>query len=232
MHGCGATMEPMKVLLLEDDPELGPVLARRLRREQVVVDLVERLADADLQRSVTRYDCLVLDRHVPDGDAVALVRRLRREGDAVPVLLLTAMGELDDRIDGFESGADDYLVKPFALPELLVRLRALTRRGAPQRGTVLRAGDLELDVPRHRLTRGGVLLAPTAKESAVLEVLLERPGDAVSRAELFDRCWDESADPSSNVIDVVVGQLRRRLGPPDPIETVRGVGYRLRADAP
>lgn len=221
----------MKVLLLEDDRELGPVLASRLRREQVIVDLVDRLAEADLQRSITRYDCLVLDRRVPDGDAVDLVRRLRAEGDAVPVLLLTALGELDDRVDGFAVGADDYLVKPFALPELLARIRALSRRGPSPRGPVLSAGDLALDVPRHRLERAGILLSPTAKEFAVLEVLLEQPGAAVSRAELFDRCWDESADPASNVVDVVIAQIRRLLGAPDPIETVRGVGYRIRVDA-
>lgn len=217
----------VKVLLLEDDPALGVELRARLQRADLVVDLVEDIQDADLQRSVSRYDCLVLDRRVRGRDALELVDRIRREGDRVPILLASALGDLGDRVAGLEGGADDYLAKPFDPVELVARVRALVRRGPLARGTVLASGDIRMDVPRHRVTRDGVLLTLSAKEFAVLEVLLERPGVVVSRAELLERCWDEAADPASNVVDVLIGQLRRRLGGPDPIDAVRGVGYRI-----
>ncbi|MGT2427444.1 response regulator transcription factor [Amnibacterium kyonggiense] len=217
----------MKVLLLEDDPALGQELALRMKRADLVVDLVDDIEDADLQRSITRYDCLVLDRRVHGGDALELVDRIRRDGDTVPILVASALGDLGDRVAGLEGGADDYLAKPFDPVELVARVRALARRGPLARRTVLAAGDIRMDVPRHRVTRDGVLLILSAKEFAVLEVLLEDPGVVVSRAELLDRCWDEAADPSSNVVDVLIGQLRRRLGAPDLIEAVRGVGYRI-----
>jgi DNA-binding response OmpR family regulator len=217
----------MRVLVLEDDPELGPAVASGLRDAGFAVDLATDLADADLRLAVNAYDCWVADRSLPDGDSLGLLASRRARGSTLPVLVLTAMGELDDRVAGFDQGADDYLVKPFAMAELVVRVRALCRRGVAARPALVVHGDLQLDVPRHRVTRDGVLLSLTAKEMAVLEVLLERPGDVVSRTELIERCWDELNEPSSNVVDVLVGQLRKRLGPPDVIETVRGVGYRV-----
>jgi DNA-binding response OmpR family regulator len=217
----------MRVLVLEDDPELGPAVASGLRDAGFAVDLATDLADADLRLAVNAYDCWVADRSLPDGDSLGLLASRRARGSTLPVLVLTAMGELDDRVAGFDQGADDYLVKPFAMAELVVRVRALCRRGVAARPALVVHGDLQLDVPRHRVTRDGVLLSLTAKEMAVLEVLLERPGDVVSRTELIERCWDELNEPSSNVVDVLVAQLRRRLGPPDVIETVRGVGYRV-----
>ncbi|WP_306216081.1 winged helix-turn-helix domain-containing protein, partial [Actinoplanes sp. RD1] len=135
------------------------------------------------------------------------------------------------RVSGFEHGADDYLVKPFAMAELVARVRALCRRDQPPRLPELTVGDLTLDVPTHRVRRAGVLLTFTAKEFAVLEALMLRAGEAVTRSELIDRCWDEMSDPASNVVDVVIRQLRRKLGPPDPIESLRGVGYRIRGSA-
>jgi two-component system copper resistance phosphate regulon response regulator CusR len=219
----------VKILLLEDDPELAPALVDALQDHEFVVDHVTTIADADLLVATSRHDVLVLDRAVPDGDALDLVVRLRRRGVTTPVLLLTARGQVADRVAGFEQGADDYVVKPFALPELVVRLRSLARRASDgERARVLRGGPLELDVVRHRLTLDGVLLSPTPKEFAVLEVLLEHAGEVVTRSELVERCWDELTEPSSNVVDVLVAQLRRRLGEPGLIETVRGVGYRLR----
>lgn len=218
----------MKLLLLEDDPELAPALVGALRDHGLVVDHVTTIADADLVAATAYHDLLVLDRSVPDGDALDLVEKLRADGVTTPVLLLTARGQVADRVAGFEHGADDYVVKPFALAELVARIRALARRPASDRVRVLRSGPLELDVVRHRLTLDGVLLSPTPKEFAVLEVLLEHAGEVVTRADLVDRCWDELTEPSSNVVDVLVGQLRRRLGDAGLVETVRGVGYRLR----
>ena len=221
----------MKVLLLEDDPELAPEVVGGLRRAGFVVDHVGSCADADLQVAVTHYDALVLDRRVPDGDALDWLAGRRAAGVRTPALMLTARADVADRVDGFERGADDYLVKPFAFPELVARLRALALRAPSAAPRVWRAGGLELDVPRHRVTLDGVLLTLTAKEFAVLEVLLERAGQVVGRGELVARCWDELSEPSSNVVDVLVGQLRRRLGRPELIETVRGVGYRLASEA-
>lgn len=219
----------MKVLLLEDDVELGAAVVDGLRDEGFVVDHVATLADADLQRSVTHYDCLVLDRMVPDGDAVSLVDAMRRAGETTPTLLLTARDRVSDRVAGFEHGADDYLVKPFAFAELTARIRALGRRAADPAPPVLRVGDLEVDTARHEVRRGGEPVALTAKEFTVLEVLVAAAGRVVGRTELLERGWDEMSAPGSNVVDVLVGQLRRRLGTPDPIETVRGVGYRVTA---
>ncbi|WP_328492038.1 response regulator transcription factor [Streptomyces sp. NBC_00414] len=217
----------MRVLVLEDDPDLGPVVAARLRGAGFAVDLARTLAEADLKLSVNSYDCVVADRSVPDGDSLTLLAEHRRTGSALPFLLLTALDTVSDRVAGFEHGADDYLVKPFAFAELVVRVRALCRREQPARLPVLRAGDLEVDLPRRRVSRAGVLLSLSAKEFSVLEVLMLRAGEVVTRTELIERCWDEAGEPMSNVVDVLIGQLRRRLGPPDPIGTVRGVGYRL-----
>ncbi|MGL3199698.1 MULTISPECIES: winged helix-turn-helix domain-containing protein [Curtobacterium] len=217
----------MKVLLLEDDVELGAAVVEGLRDEGFVVDHVGTLRDADLQRAVSHYDCLVLDRTVPDGDAIGLVDALRRAGDTTPMLLLTARDRVSDRVAGFEHGADDYLVKPFAFAELIARIRALGRRAVDLAPPVLRVGDLELDTARHEVRRGGLPVTLTAKEFTVLEVLLGATGRVVGRTELLERGWDEMSAPGSNVVDVLVGQLRRRLGSPDLIETVRGVGYRV-----
>lgn len=217
----------MRILVLEDNPELGPVLAAGLRAAGFAVDLSVDLADADLKLAVNRYDCLVSDRMLPDGDALSLLAAQRRAGSTMPVLLLTALDAVSDRVSGFEHGADDYLVKPFAAAELIARVRSLCRRGQPARLPVVAVGDLEMDIPRRRVRRGGVLLTLTAKEFAVLEVLLLRAGEVVSRTELIESCWDEMSEPLSNVVDVLISQLRRRLGPPEVIETVRGLGYRF-----
>lgn len=217
----------MRILVLEDDPALGPALAAGLREAGFAVDLAVDLADADFKLAVNRYDCLVADRVLPDGDALTLLAAQREAGSTLPVLLLTALDGVGDRVAGFEHGADDYLVKPFAAAELIARVRSLCRRGQPTRLPVVRAGDLELDVPRRRVRRAGVLLTLTAKEFSVLQVLLLRAGEVVTRTELIERCWDEMSEPLSNVVDVLISQLRRRLGAPEVIETVRGVGYRV-----
>ncbi|MGW1658632.1 winged helix-turn-helix domain-containing protein [Streptomyces atratus] len=219
----------MRILVLEDDPELGPAIAAGLREAGFAVDFAVDLADADFKLAVNSYDCLVADRMLPDGDALTLLAAQRKAGSTLPVLLLTALDAVSDRVAGFEHGADDYLVKPFASAELTARVRSLCRRSQPARPPVLRVGDVELDVPRRRVLRAGVLLTLTAKEFAVLEVLLLRAGEVVTRTELIERCWDEMSEPLSNVVDVLISQLRRRLGPPEVIATVRGIGYRIAA---
>ncbi|MBU3067840.1 response regulator transcription factor [Nocardia sp. NEAU-G5] len=217
----------MRLLVLEDDPELGPAIARGLREVGFAVDFAFDLADADVKLAVNTYDCLIADRMLPDGDALTLLAAQRAAGSTLPILLLTALDAVTDRVAGFEHGADDYLVKPFAFAELNARVRALCRRGHPARLPQLRVGDLELDHPRRRVRRDGVLLALTAKEFAVLEVLMLRAGEVVTRSELIESCWDELTEPLSNVVDVLIGQLRRQLGPPELIVTVRGAGYRI-----
>jgi DNA-binding response OmpR family regulator len=214
----------MRVLVLEDDPELGVEIAGGLRSVGYAVDLVATIADADLSVAVNGYDCLVLDRILPDGDGLELVRKLRAAGSRLPVLMLTALDTVGDRVSGFTEGADDYLVKPFAFAELAARVGALCRRADQPRPALLRAGGLELDTARKRVRRDGVLLSLGAKEFAVLELLMVRAGQVVSRTDLIEHCWDEQADPVSNVVDAVIAQLRRKLGPP-VISTVRGAGY-------
>lgn len=218
----------MRVLLLEDDPDLAAGVAAALRRAGLAVDRTATLAGADESLRVNTYDAAVLDRMVPDGDALDLVARLRADGGTVPVLFLTARDLVADRVDGFTAGGDDYLVKPFAMPELVVRVRSLCRRSGSVRPPTLVVGDLRIDTARHEVTRGGVLLRLTPKEFAVLELLAAREGTAVRRTDLIESCWDEMADPTSNVVDVVITQLRRKLGEPAVLHTVRGVGYRLR----
>lgn len=221
----------MKVLLLEDDEALRRELLRVLQRAGCAVDVVRTVRDADFAASVSEYACLVFDRMVSDGDAVNLVTALRRRGDTTPVLLVTARDTVVDRVDGFEHGADDYLVKPFARAELVARVRALSRRRDLATTPVLAVWDLELDVQRHTVRRAGVLLSLRAKEFAVLHELLRAPGVVLTRSDLIERCWDEIHDPASNVVDTVIAQLRRGIGHPDLIETVRGVGYRIRTSS-
>jgi two-component system copper resistance phosphate regulon response regulator CusR len=242
----------MRVLVVEDDHELGAAIAAGLRSVGFAVDLAGNARDAEFKVEVNRYDCLVVDRGLPDGDGLAMVRRLRAaEADAtgvsaarvdaagvsaagvsaagvsVPVLVLTARDAVADRLLGFADGADDYLTKPFALAELAARVGALCRRAQHPRPVLIRVADLEVDLARRRVRRGGVLLAPTAKEFAVLELLAARAGQVVTRGQLIECCWDEMAEPVSNVVDAVIAQLRRKLGCPQLIMTVRGVGFVL-----
>nr|WP_269327605.1 response regulator transcription factor [Kineosporia mesophila] len=218
-------------MVVEDDDELGLALAEGLRAAGLAVDRAGSRAEADEKVWVNRYDCVIADRGLPDGDGLELIRIWRKSGYAVPVLVLTALGAVEDRVEGFAHGADDYLGKPFALAELVARVRALGRREQHPRLPELAVADLTLDVPSHRVRRSGVLLALTAKEFAVLEALMLRAGEAVTRTELLERCWDEMSEPASNVVDVVIRHLRRKLGPPDLIESLRGVGYRINGPA-
>ncbi|MCP2163602.1 two-component system, OmpR family, copper resistance phosphate regulon response regulator CusR [Goodfellowiella coeruleoviolacea] len=210
---------------MEDDNELAFEIVSGLRQAGFAVDLAVDAGSADLNLSTYTYDCVVLDRGLPDGEGLALLRGWRERGERVPVLVLTAMDSVDERVAGFHHGADDYVGKPFAMAELVARVGALCRRLEQPRPTTIRFDDVEIDVPRRRVFRGGVLLSLTTKEFAVLELLASRRGSVVSRSELIEHCWDEMAQPMSNVVDAVIAQLRRKLGPPPLIATVRGVGF-------
>jgi DNA-binding response OmpR family regulator len=214
----------MRVLVLEDDAELRRPVTWRLRRDGFAVDEVDRLADADKAVRVHDYDCVVADRMVPDGDALDLVARWRAEGCGTMVLFLTARREPPERVAGLAVG-DDYLTKPFDLDELAARVRALCRRRGRPRPTVVRVADVEIDRARREVRRGGVPVPLTPKELAILEALVDEPGVVLSAEQLIERCWDDRADLFSRSITVHLSTLRRKLGDPQIIRTVRGVGY-------
>ncbi len=215
-----------RVLVVEDDDDLRAAVVVDLRETGFTVDEAADLTTAAEILAGRGYACVVFDRMLPDGDSIGYVRRRREEGWTVPVLFLTGRAEVADRVAGFEHGADDYLGKPFSVAELCARVSVLCRRPAP-RPAVLRIGDLTLDTVRHEASRGGTPVALGAREFSVLEFLMAHPGTAVSRADLIEHCWDVSTDPMSNVVDVVVRRIRRKLGPPDVVHAVRGRGYRL-----
>ena len=218
-------MARVRVLLLEDDDELRASVAAVLRSAGTAVDEAGLLRDADERLHVHAYDVAVLDRRLPDGDAAVLLSRLRAQGLATPVLFLTALADVGDRVDGLDAGGDDYLVKPFAMAELLARVRSLARRAGRTDAPVLRLADLEVDRARVTVTRGGRALTLTPKEFSLLAHLVRNAGRVVSRTELLEHCWDEFADPSSNVVDVRIRLLRAKLGDPALVHTVRGAGY-------
>lgn len=219
----------VRVMVVEDDEDLRVAVAAELGAAGLDVVATADLAGADAALRTHPFDCVVFDRMLPDGDAIGYVQRVRQDGWSVPVLFLTARDSVADRIAGFAHGGDDYLIKPFSVAELAARVRILCRRTVRTAGrpSVLRLADLEVDCARRTVRRGGVLLTVSDKEFAVLEYLAIRPGQAVTRTELIEHCWDSAADPMSNVVDVVVRRLRRKLREPELIHTVRGRGYRL-----
>ena len=223
----------MRVLVVDDEVKLARLLQRRLQREGVGVDVAVS-GEAALERAgATSYDAIVLDLMLPGVDGFETCRRLREEGVWSPTLMLTARNDVEDRIRGLDSGADDYMTKPFSLEELLARLRALTRRGAPPRPTVLQVGDLRLDPASRRTWRGDAELSLTSREFSLLETLMRHPGEVVGRFDLLEHVWDQSYENRSNVIEVYIGYLRDKIDRPfglASLETVRGAGYRLRAD--
>jgi DNA-binding response OmpR family regulator len=218
----------VRVLVVEDDENLRVAITASLRAAGFAVDSAGDLPSADEALTVNSYDCAVFDRMLPSGDSLQYVRARR---PAVPVLFLTARDAVADRIAGLEFG-DDYLVKPFATEELEARVRRLCRRVAGGLPPVLRCGDLELDSGRHEVRRAGVLLTLTGKEFDVLRHLVARQRTPVTRSELIRAVWDPFVDPASNVLDVVITQLRRKLRNPPMIHTVRGIGYRIDAAPP
>jgi two-component system OmpR family response regulator len=224
----------VRLLLVEDDAKLAGALGRGLRHEGYAVDVVADGDAALVQAAVWDYDGIVLDVMLPVRDGLAVCRTLRERGCWSPVLMLTARGQVTDRIRGLDVGADDYLVKPFDFGELLARLRALVRRAPGERPARLQVGDLVVDPATHAVSRAGVAVQLTAREFAVLEFLARHAGQAISRARLLDHVWDENFVGSTNIVDVYVGYLRRKLEQPfgrPLIRTIRGVGYTLQ-DAP
>jgi DNA-binding response OmpR family regulator len=216
----------MRVLVVEDHVALANWIGEGLRDAGFAVDVVYDGAAALHGTTTTNYDVVVLDRDLPGVHGDRVCRRLVRDGSASRILMLTAASDVEDRVDGLELGADDYLGKPFAFHELIARIRALGRRG-PGSPAVVQRGDLVIDRARHRATRAGIALTLTRKEFGVLEHLAGADSAAVSAEELLEHVWDANADPFSNTVAVTVGRLRRKLGDPPLIETVVGVGYRL-----
>lgn len=216
----------MRVLVVEDFEVLARSIGTGLRHEGMAVDVVLDGTDALEHLALTRYDVVILDRDLPGVHGDDVCRRLVADGADSRVLMLTAAGTVQDRVEGLDLGADDYLPKPFVFAELVARVRALARR-APSAPPVLRLRDLCVDRARHRASRGGGPLSLTRKEFGILEMLLAADGAVVSAEELLEHVWDAHADPFSNIVSVTMTRLRRKLGDPPLIETVVGKGYRM-----
>ncbi|HEX6676337.1 MAG TPA: response regulator transcription factor [Actinomycetes bacterium] len=223
----------MRALVVEDELKMAALVRRGLVEEGYAADVARTGEDALWMAQATPYDAIVLDVMLPDLDGFDLCRELRENGVWSPVLMLTARDGVEDRVAGLDSGADDYLTKPFSFAELLARLRALTRRGPAERPTVLTVGPLRLDPATRQVWRGDAEVELSAKEFALLETFMRRPGQVLSRLDLLDHAWDYGYENRSNVVDVYVRYLRAKIDRPfgrHSIETVRGAGYRLRQD--
>jgi two-component system, OmpR family, response regulator len=223
----------MRVLVVEDENKMAALIRRGLREEGLVADVARTGEDALWMAGSTQFDAIVLDVMLPGLDGFETCRRLRADGVWAPVLMLTARDAVEDRVAGLDSGADDYLVKPFSFAELLARLRALARRDPVERPAVLEAAGLRLDPATRQVWRGDDEIALSAREFALLEAFMRRPGDVLSRYQLLEHAWDYEYENRSNVIDVYVRYLREKVDRPfgtDSIETVRGAGYRLRRE--
>lgn len=218
----------MRILVIEDERKIAAFLQRGLREEGHQVDLAGDCAEAKAQLGAGDYDLLLVDRMLPDGDGLSIVRDLRREGDPTPAICLTARDRVDERVEGLYGGADDYLVKPFAFDELLARIAAIARRTG--QGGRLQVGDLVVDVEAHRAWRGGEELRLTAQEFHLLRYLAENAGRVLTRTRILERVWDMHHDPGTNVVDVYISYLRQKVdrGRERPLlHTVRGIGYML-----
>jgi two-component system OmpR family response regulator len=224
----------VKVLVVEDQLKMASLLLRGLRSNGDSVDVIRTGEEALWMSAATNYDAIVLDVMLPGINGFETLAALRREGRWTPVLMLTARDAVEDRIAGLDVGADDYLTKPFSFEELLARLRAIARRGPVERPTILTVGDLRLDPATRQVWRGTTEIDLTAKEFALLDAFMRRPGEVLSRDHLLEQAWEVGYDNRSNVIAVYVNYLRDKIDRPfgaQSIETVRGVGYRLRQDS-
>src|SRR5690606_916166 len=228
----GGYREHMRVLIVEDEPYMAEAIRDGLRLEAIAADIAGDGDTALEMLSVNAYDIAILDRDIPGPSGDDVARHIVASGSGMPILMLTAADRLDDKATGFELGADDYLTKPFALRELVLRLRALARRRAYNRPPVRELAGLRLDPFRREVYRDGRYVPLTRKQFAVLEVLIEAEGGVVSAEELLERAWDEHADPFTNAVRITVSALRKRLGEPWVIATVPGVGYRIDVPPP
>ncbi len=223
----------MRVLVVDDEPKLSALVARALREDGHAADVAAHGNDALWMAQAAPYDAIVLDVMLPGIDGFEILRRLRARDVWTPVLMLTARDGIRDRVGGLDAGADDYLTKPFSFDELLARIRAIARRGPVERPTIVEVGDLKLDPAGRRAWRGEVELSLTAREFAILELFMRRPGQALTRLQVLEGAWDMAFESRSNIVDVYVRYLREKIDRPfarTSIETVRGVGYRLRED--
>ncbi len=222
----------MRLLVVEDEPDLANAVARGLRRDGHAVDVALTVGDADIKLRTGGYDLVCLDWNLPDGSGLALCTKLVSgelptfEGVQPRILMLTARDAVEDRVAGLDSGADDYLVKPFAFAELSARVRALLRRD-DEVGPVIEVGSLRMDPSRFEASRSGLPLELTAKEFSLLHYFMAHAGEVLSQEHLLEHVWDEMADPMTNVVRVTVSNLRKKLGEPPVIQTVSGRGYRL-----
>ena len=224
----------MRVLVVEDEAKIAAYLKRGLEEQGYAVDCAYTGREALEWAQAVQFDLIVLDILLPEMDGLAVCRALRQRADRVPILMLTARDSVQDRVAGLDAGADDYLVKPFALQELLARLRALTRRAADSpKSAVLQVADLALDTLTRRVKRGGKLIVLTAKEYAILECLLRESDRVLTRTQIAEHVWNYDVYNQSNIVDVYIRNLRRKIDDPFPlklIHTVRGAGYRLSTD--
>lgn len=221
----------MRILLVEDDPKISAVVRQALQEETYAVDSASDGPAAEEMAFVNDYDAIVLDLMLPGKDGLDVCRSLREMGEVAPVLILTARDALRDRVAGLDAGADDYLVKPFHIEELLARVRALMRRQSDTKTRILDIADLEVDTVLHEVRRGGTPIDLTTTEYAIVEYMGRRAGQIISRSELIEHVWDENYDGLSNIVDVYIRRLRSKLDEgrePRLFETVRGAGYRLR----
>ena len=220
----------MRLLVVEDEARIASFLVRGLRAQGYAVEHVATGEEALAGARDPELDLMILDLGLPDIDGTEVLRRLRERGTRLPVLVLTARGEVGDRVESLDLGADDYLVKPFAFDELLARIRARLREQDAGPATVVSVGSVALDIPTRRVTADGRQFDLTAREFALLQVFLRRPGQVLTREQILSQVWELDWDPGSNVVDVYVGYLRKKVGE-GRIETVRGVGYRFVGDA-
>jgi DNA-binding response OmpR family regulator len=223
----------MRILVVEDEPVAANVLAKGLREHAYAVDIAPDGGAALEQLAETDYDLVILDILLPRINGLDLCRQLRSDESAVPVLMLTARGGLDDRVEGLDAGADDYLSKPYHFPELLARVRALLRRGPAFEGSALSLDDLVVDTRARTVMRGGAAIQLTTKEYALLEYLIRRQTQVVTRSEIAEHVWDDSFDPMSNLIEVYIQRLRRKIDDGRAVKLIhtrRGAGYTLSAD--
>jgi two-component system OmpR family response regulator len=220
----------MRVLLIEDDHRLAASIQRGLGESGLAVDLAYDGDDGIAAALSASYDVVVMDVMLPGTDGLAVSRNLRQQKVSTPILMLTARDAVDDRVGGLEAGADDYMVKPFAMRELLARIRALARRHLPDRTSVLTVGSIVLDTAAHTLRVSGRNVELTAKEFAILDFFMHHPGRLLSRTQIIEHVWDYDFDGGHNLVEVYMGRLRRKLteaGAADPFVTIRGAGYRL-----